>query len=395
MQDILISSGYKMEHRFTTTILAILEKHFRENAATIFELSPLLRYIDKKTRSANRGSKSRSSFANLYALYVLIEDYLAKGYHNAGKYSKYEGADSSPLLARMRQLPFGRKLQNHAINSRANDEFHKYFPDEERRPILRRVEKQKYWINEQLLIIKVSGKKVNIAESIIDIINAYVETKRRSFDRFIKDCVELRTISKSSDDKVISFIKNLLAPEKDARIFEIVSYAILKLHYSENIIFIGRTIETVKKENLVLYKTGRTNANDGGIDFVMKPLGRFFQVTETLDVKKYFLDIDKIERYPVTFVVKTLLSLDEIRSKLEEGAREQYSIDVVVEKYMNAIEEVINIPRLIEIFEMVVHKGNLRNVMDEIVKWSKVEFNYVEDDTESAGSVVDEDEDEE
>lgn len=30
-------------------------------------------------------------------------------------------------------------------------------------------------------------------------------------------------------------------------------------------------------------KTGRTNANDGGIDFVTKPLGRFFQVTETLD----------------------------------------------------------------------------------------------------------------
>ena len=46
-----------------------------------------------------------------------------------------------------------------------------------------------------------------------------------------------------------------------------------------------------------LYKTGRTNANDGGIDFVMKPLGRFFQVTETLDFKKYFLDIDKIETF--------------------------------------------------------------------------------------------------
>ena len=51
----------------------------------------------------------------------------------------------------------------------------------------------------------------------------------------------------------------------------------------------------------MLYKTGRTNANDGGIDFVMRPLGRFFQVTETVDVNKYFLDIDKIQRFPLTF----------------------------------------------------------------------------------------------
>ena len=30
-------------------------------------------------------------------------------------------------------------------------------------------------------------------------------------------------------------------------------------------------------------KNGRTNENDGGIDFVVRPLGRFFQITETLD----------------------------------------------------------------------------------------------------------------
>jgi len=72
-------------------------------------------------------------------------------------------------------------------------------------------------------------------------------------------------------------------------------------------------IDKLTKENLKLYKTGRTNANDGGIDFVMKPLGRFFQVTETLDVKKYFLDIEKIERYPITFVIKLEKTTDDIR----------------------------------------------------------------------------------
>ncbi|MDJ0520108.1 MAG: hypothetical protein QNJ74_28920 [Trichodesmium sp. MO_231.B1] len=85
----------------------------------------------------------------------------------------------------------------------------------------------------------------------------------------------------------------------DARLFEIVSYSILKYYYHEQTVFFGFDIEDIQQENLKLYKTGRTNANDRSIDFVMKPLGRFFQVTETTDFKKFFLDIDKIEKYPI------------------------------------------------------------------------------------------------
>ena len=69
--------------------------------------------------------------------------------------------------------------------------------------------------------------------------------------------------------------------------------------------FWGWSSDELNKESLLLFKTGRTNTNYGGIDFVMRPLGRFFQVTETIDVGKYFLDIDKVQRYPITFVVKT------------------------------------------------------------------------------------------
>ncbi|MCS1410631.1 MAG: hypothetical protein M2R45_03826 [Verrucomicrobia subdivision 3 bacterium] len=47
----------------------------------------------------------------------------------------------------------------------------------------------------------------------------------------------------------------------------------------------------------------------------MRPLGRFFQVTETTDVKKYFLDIDKVQRYPITFVVKSSEPADVLRDK--------------------------------------------------------------------------------
>lgn len=68
----------------------------------------------------------------------------------------------------------------------------------------------------------------------------------------------------------------------------------------------------------MLYKTGRTNANDGGIDFVMRPLGQFFQVTETVDVNKYFLDIDKIQRFPLTFVVKSVDPVDTITQNIRD-----------------------------------------------------------------------------
>jgi hypothetical protein len=81
-----------MEHTFTNNIKIILKKHFGENAETVFEKSLLIQYLNEKTRSANRGSKARGSFANLYAIYVMVEDYIAKGFDKKGDYSTYEGA---------------------------------------------------------------------------------------------------------------------------------------------------------------------------------------------------------------------------------------------------------------------------------------------------------------
>ena len=370
-----------------------IEQEAGDLAQAVFELSPLLQYVDKKTRSANRGSKARSSFANLYALYVLIEDYVDQVYVQSNNYADYDGADFSPLLRRMRELPFGEKLQNHALNSRVNDDFHKFFPDDERRPIIRNVAAPKYWINEALLHVAVGRDRFNVSRIILKIIDRYVQTKRESFAQFISDCERIQQASESGHNEVAAFVRQLLSPERDARIFEIVSYAILKAHFSAEVIFIGWTLDEINEEALRLYKTGRTNANDGGIDFVMKPLGRFFQVTETLDVKKYFLDIDKIERYPTSFVVKTNLTSDEIRAFLEEGAVEQYGIRQVVRRYMDAVEEIFNIPRLLEIFNTLAENGGVPEVLSEVIRWSKVEFN-IEESVGSVDSIVDEDEDE-
>lgn len=69
-----------MEHEFTSVITGILKKFFGDAADEIFERSYLIRYLNNKTKSANRGSKSRGSFANHYAVYVLVEDYISKGF---------------------------------------------------------------------------------------------------------------------------------------------------------------------------------------------------------------------------------------------------------------------------------------------------------------------------
>lgn len=277
----------------------------------------------------------------------------------------------------MRELPFGQKLQNHALNSRMNEEFQKFFPDVQLQPIIRNLKTKRYWINNNLLKVTVGGTQHNIAHAVIEIVDAYVEAKRSAFDRFIGYTSTLAKISSENDvEKAIAFIKQKIQPNIDARVFEIVSYAILKAHYADTVLYWGWEPEKLNEECLRLYKTGRTNANDGGIDFVMKPLGRFFQVTETLDFKKYFLDIDKIQRYPITFVIKTEMEESEIYKRLESNANAVYGIKAVVQGYMESIEEVINISKLMEIFFEQVERSKVKEIMEEIVIQSRVEFYY-------------------
>lgn len=369
-----------MKHSFTYKILEILTNHYGEDGEQVFNNSELIKYINQKTVSANKGSKARGSFGNLYAIYALVEDYLNKEFDSKGGYSKYEGAKFSDLFKRQRELPFGSKLQNHALNQRMNQEFRKYFPTCDYIPIVRVVETKRYWINTNLIEIKVNKNKINIAKVVIEIIDAYVESKKSAFENFIETCERLKDIEDEQPNEIKDFIVRLLAPNVDARIFEIVSYSILKADYSDQIVYFGFTEDTTEPENLKLYKTGRTNANDGGIDFVMKPLGRFFQVTETTDVKKYFLDIDKLEKFPITFVVKSSESIETLTQRIREGAQQQYSIEAIVNKYVECIEEIININKLKASLDSVENKGNIPDVLTEIIKQSKVEFNYDEDE---------------
>lgn len=241
--------------------------------------------------------------------------------------------------------------------------------------MLRDAETNRYCINELLIQSSINKRHINIALSIKEIIEAYIETRQSHFSNFIRDCEELVAITNKSPDKAIEFIIQLLNPNVDARIFEIVTYSILKYYYLDQKIYWGWSREEIKEDNLTLYKTGRTNANDGGIDFVMKPLGRFFQVTETLDAGKYFLDIDKVQRYPITFVVKSNESKNEILLKIKKQATQKYPIETIIKRYIESIEDIFNIPSLIDFFKEVIDLGLSSKVINEIVLQSRIEFN--------------------
>ena len=381
------------QHSFTSAIIEVLQRHFGEYAEDILQASPILGYLNNKTKAANRGSKARGAFANHYALYVVVEDYIKNGFadgQTAIPYSKYQGARFSDLFKRQRELPFGAKLQNHALNSRLNDEFKKFYPTVGKPPIVRDVASQRYWIQEDLLHVTIRQKDgkdytYNISRAIIAIIDAYIATKKAAFEDFLDACRQIAELGTNDPNKAVDFVMQQLQHNVDARVFEIVSYAVLKAKYGQETVWIGETKDTVAEEFLVLYKTGRTNANDGGIDFVMKPLGRFFQVTETVNVNKYFLDIDKVQRFPITFVVKSDETSDRIRTAIRAQAVAKYKIEAVVDAYMSAIEEIINVNDLVAAFGAVVQSGQLQTVMDEIVVQSKVEFNYSDDDEDENG----------
>jgi hypothetical protein len=59
------------QHDFTQTIITILNQNFPGYGEIIFNNSHLLQYLNIKTKAANRGSKSRTSFANHYAIAIL------------------------------------------------------------------------------------------------------------------------------------------------------------------------------------------------------------------------------------------------------------------------------------------------------------------------------------
>ncbi|MGB4465612.1 MAG: hypothetical protein WBI55_05760 [Eubacteriales bacterium] len=114
----------------------------------------------------------------------------------------------SDAFSRQRQLPFGEKLQNHALNNRCNNEFRKYYNSVTNEvPIIRNLVTKRYWINEKLLRIECENGIVNIAEIVIDVINKYIELKLEGFQNFINRLEKIRETYKEHPDSA----KNLFS----------------------------------------------------------------------------------------------------------------------------------------------------------------------------------------
>ncbi|MCZ6805099.1 MAG: type II restriction endonuclease [Proteobacteria bacterium] len=273
------------------------------------------------------------------------------------------GSSFTDLMKRMKALPFGSKLQNHPLDNRLNDEI-----------------RRQYNVSDNMLPVQPTdlgdGKKARKIS--IDLLseNGMNPKESASFivasiDRYIKIITDNQTAylneieNANTEKEITNIIEKAFEYSQDARLFEIVSYALLHLHFKQTKVLI-KIGDDSYEEPLLLYRTGRTNANDGGIDFVLKPLGKFFQVTETLDFKKYFLDFEKINRYSLSFVIKTELSDKEVREQIESNAREEMTDEQVL-IYTNLFDDIYTLHELKNILNWIKSSSELITELKEIV----------------------------
>ena len=352
----------------------ILTDSYPETYQTIYDSNLLLQYLDKKMKAVHGGSKSRRSLASIYAVYSILHFYFNDFYNRPDDYREFGGYDYMKLVNFFRGLYGGNKLQNHALNSRVNGEFKNKFPAVENDLII--IDNGKYLLHIDYLYVG----DIDISGIAIKIIEKYIELLIAKDHVLIKTLQKMRGLTDYGEKK--KQIEGLLTEDAEARVFEIISYAVLKNHYKNIKVYFGYTIDTIKEEELQLFKTGRTNANDGGIDFVMRPVGRFFQVTEVNSYDKYLLDIDKVMHFPISFIIKTFNSKQQVLKDLEDYINVRSNgMRVIRDRYKMAIEEIITINELRTwIYEL--DDSNIDDIIRDIDIYYRLEMRMDSEDNE-------------
>ncbi len=350
----------------------ILKADFSENYQLIYDESLLLQYLDKKMKAVHGNSKTRRSLANIYAIYSILHYYETEFYNKPDKYRQFQGYDYLRLFNYYRGLYGGSKLQNHALNSRVNGEFKNKFPTVKNDLII--IDNGKYLLHIDYLYVN----NADISKTCSRIIEKYINLLMAKDHALLSILQEMQSLLDVNEKKLR--IRKLLSEDAEARIFEIISYAILKCHYKNIKVYFGYSIDTIEAEELQLFKTGRTNANDGGIDFVMRPVGRFFQVTEVNNYDKYLLDIDKVMHFPITFVIKTTVSKASILQELNTYIDKRANGMVVIEqRYHKAIEEIITINELQQWINEL-EENDIDEILRDIDIYYKLEMNLDAED---------------
>lgn len=319
----------------------ILEKEYPTDFQQVYDNSMLIQYLDKKMKAVHSNSKTRRNLANIYAIYSILYFYKNHFYEKAEEYRGFEGYDYMLLFNHYRSLYGGSRLQNHSFNSRVNGEFHNRINNAVNDLII--ANNGKYLIHIDYLYVN----GYDISKVVCKIIEMYIQLLRTKDNVLINHLSELQSLTDYAQKK--EKVSTLLT-------------------------------EDIKKVSLKLYKTGRTNANDGGIDFVMRPVGRFFQVTEVSNYDKYLLDIDKVMHFPITFVIKTKQSKNDILSELEKHIRTRSSGMTVLEnRYREAIEEIITINEL-QIWIQELDDSDIDRIIRDIDIYFKLEMNMEENE---------------
>lgn len=316
----------------------------------------LVQYLVRKTKAADRGSKARRSLGNLYALYVLVDDFLN------GRTSRF-----TDLLARMKAMPFGAKLQNHPLDNRLNDEFARQTGvGGELLPIEASILAGQKIRRISVALLKHNGADpYEIAKFVISAIDAYVGQITANQSSALEEMDAIESI-----EDLQEFFQEAFAPNSDARLFEIASFVLLSNYFQSFSAYIGETPQSISLVPVELFRAGRTNANDGGIDFILKPYGRIFQVTETLDFRKYFLDFEKVNRYPISFVIKARGERDAIKQRIETDAiRSGRYNKEIIQIYMSLFEEIFTLNDLEAIAERISQKS-----IEQIKNQLKLQF---------------------
>lgn len=350
-------------------IKEILETEYPNDFQRIYDNSLLLQYLDKKMKAVHGSSKSRRSLANIYVIYSILYFYKKDFYNKPQDYQQFDGYAYTCLIQFCRGLYGGSKLQNHSFNNRLNGEFKGKFRTIKDPNDLLIINDGKYLLHIDYLYV--DGK--DISKTICKIIEKYIDLLIAKDHTLIDTLQHMKESNDYSQKK--QQINSLITEDAEARIFEIISYAILKNHYKNIKVYFGYSPDSIQEEELQLYKTGRTNANDGGIDFVMRPVGRFFQVTEVTNYDKYLLDIDKVMHFPISFVIKTKLSKHHILQELNEYInRRANGMRVIKERYQKAIEEIITINELQQ-WILELKEEDIDNIIRDIDIYYKLEMN--------------------
>ena len=341
----------------------------------------LLQYIGIKTQAVSRTTTRRGAYGNIGTLLVILSNYV----QNHDNYSEYSGMRFSDYLTEVRKLSGCSKIQNHAINHRLNEEFRKIFGRTEQVPIIRIPIPDKagttYKINEDLLSVQNQRlEKRQFAVLLSKILQLYFHFRETGSKEVIEQCEKLAAYPVENEEPIIKFFKENLR-HNDARTFEVTAFAVLKVWFSTKKILIGENPEKLKEVTLTLHRTGRAHANDGGIDYVLTPLGKYFQATQDFNFSKYFLDIDKLGKFPISFVIQTEMTAEEAKQHILIDARTKYSDTRVLDSYLSSFDEVFTLKNLDETLDQLrslpveVKKRLFKEMLQEYARQYSVEYN--------------------